>query len=96
MPMTAPTARPMLLEGYASTNDLDFQRTRVRGYAFGLLCGAPPPLLYRHDTTQPAGEIEELKYDEHGRLLIRARVDHPEARRCGGFSVGATVSIIGS
>jgi len=49
----------------------------------------PPPLLFRH--REPAGEILSLAYDARGRLLVDARVDHVEARRCSGLSVAATI-----
>jgi hypothetical protein len=46
-------------------------------------------LLFRH--REPAGEILSLAYDTRGRLLVDARVDHVEARRCSGLSVAATI-----
>jgi hypothetical protein len=48
-----------------------------------------PKLLHRH--AEPAGEILDLCHDARGRLCVRARVTHPEARRCPAFSVGATI-----
>ena len=35
IPLTAPTAHPMILEGYAATTDLDLDRTKLRAFAFG-------------------------------------------------------------
>jgi hypothetical protein len=78
-------------EGFASTGDVDFDRCRFASFVFGLLRKSKIRLLYAHDPNQVAGEIEELSYDAHGRLMIEARVDHLEARRCNGFSVGGRV-----
>ena len=41
--------------------------------------------------TKLRARLKELSYDAHGRLMIEARVDHLEARRCNGFSVGGRV-----
>jgi YD repeat-containing protein len=43
-----------------------------------------PPLLIRH--RESAGEILSLAYDARGRLLVEARVDHVEAKRCSGVA----------
>jgi hypothetical protein len=88
--LTAPTDRPMILNGYASTTDIDLDRCRFRGWAFTWLPWAkPPPLLFKHK--EPAGTVDALDYDQRGNLKIRATVTHPVARRCGAFSVGAKV-----
>ena len=89
-PMTAPTAGAQVLEGFASTTAIHSNRCKFRGFAFGILRGRVP-LLFRHDETQVAGEIEELSYDQWGNLQIRARVDHEQARRCCAFSVAGRV-----
>ena len=93
IPLAPPTDHAQVLEGYASTTDLDLDRVKIRPYAFGwpLLIREMPPLYHKHDASQVAGEIEDLSYDDRGNLLVRARVDHPQARRCGAFSIGATV-----
>ena len=49
------------------------------------------PLLIRHDPKRVAGRILDLDYRPDGRLLLRARVDDPEAARMGGLSICATV-----
>jgi hypothetical protein len=36
-------------------------------------------------------QILKLEYDARGRLVVDARVDHVEARRCSGLSVAATI-----
>ena len=90
IPLTAPTVGAMVVTGLASTTTLDLERTKVRRRAF--YWGKHfPPLLYRHDPDQVAGEILALDYDAQGQLRIRARVDHVEARRCGAFSVSMNV-----
>ena len=38
IPLTMPTQHAMVLEGYASTVDLDLDRTKLRRYAFGYRC----------------------------------------------------------
>jgi hypothetical protein len=89
IPLAAPTQCPMVLTGFASTGDLDFDRCRFASFAFGLLHKSKTRLLYAHD--ELAGEVEELSYDPYGRLLIKCRVDHAQARRCNGFSVGGRI-----
>ncbi len=93
-PQAAAVPHPMVLEGYASTCDIDLTRTKFRPYAFGyplLFCQPMPRLLYRHDESQPAGRIDSLQYDHKGNLLIRATVTHEPAKRCNAFSIGARV-----
>ena len=94
IPLTMPTQYPMLMEGYASTVDLDLDRTKLRRYAFGYPLPRhckDVPLYYKHDPAQVAGTIQDLEYDAEGNLLIRAEVDHPLARRAGAFSIAACV-----
>ena len=94
VPLTMATNHPMILEGYAHTVDLDLDRTKIRGWAFGppwMLRQNPPPLYYKHDPKQVAGKIVETDYDLEGNLLVRAEVHHPLALRAGAFSVAATV-----
>jgi HK97 family phage prohead protease len=96
IPLSDPVDYPVVVEGYASTVDIDLDRTRFRAYAFCnpflLLKGYDlPPLLYKHDPEQVAGKIESLGYDDRGNLRIRATVDHPLARRCGAFSIRGKV-----
>jgi hypothetical protein len=79
----------MVLKGFASTGDLDFDRCRFAPHAFGLVRKSKTRLLYAHDAI--AGEVLELGYDCHGNLVIAARADHPAARRCNGFSVGGRI-----
>jgi hypothetical protein len=87
---------PVILEGLASTGDVDLTRMKFRGYAFinhcTYLSGYPkPPLLWKHDAAQVAGEIQTLRYDDRGNLRISASVTHEQAKRAGAFSVGAKV-----
>ena len=81
----------------ASTSDVDLERVAFRRYAFCNPClliknYARPPLLYKHDEAQVAGEIDSLTYDELGNLKIRATVTHEQAKRCGAFSIRAKIS----
>ena len=48
------------------------------------------PLRFDH-TESSAGRIELLAHNDRGELMIRAYVDHPEARRCNAFSVSGDV-----
>ena len=45
--LAPPTDHPMILDGYASTTDLDLERVKMRGWAFPLLPWVKVPLLYR-------------------------------------------------
>jgi hypothetical protein len=91
IPLTDPTDHPMILEGYGATIDLDADRTKLRGWAFGPPERLNVPLYYKHDPDQVAGKIWDLAYDNEGNLLCRTEVHHPLARRCGAFSVAARV-----
>ena len=92
LPMTAPSSCAQVLSGFASTGDVDHERMKFSGHAFGLVSPRRTKLLYRHDPNVVAGEVQELFYDEFGRLKIRCCVDHVEARRCGAFSISARVN----
>ena len=92
LPLSPPTSCSQLISGLASTGDIDHERMRFRGHAFGMISPRRTKLLYRHDPNEVAGEIEELSYDAHGRLLIKCRVDHEQARRCAAFSVSGRVN----
>ena len=91
VPLAPHTPHTMMLLGFASTTDTDADRVKFRSHAFTWDRRQLPLLLHKHNAAQPAGTIESLDYDTNGNLRIRARVDHPEARRCNAFSVGATV-----
>lgn len=91
LPLAPVSDRPQVLEGLASTVDVDADRMRFRAYAFPLSVVSRPPLLFRHDPTQPAGSVDDLHYDDHGQLVVRTTVVHPIARRCNAFSVCATI-----
>jgi hypothetical protein len=88
LPLAPATAYPLSIVGVAVSNSVDQVRTRFRPWCPTFM-PKPPPLLFRHQ--DPAGEIESIEHDQKGRLIIRARVDHPEARRCRGLSVCATI-----
>ena len=49
------------------------------------------PLLYDHNAAEPAGTIDELRYDAAGNLTVRATVTHAKAKRCNAFSIGGKV-----
>ena len=94
IPLAAPVGHAVCVEGRASTSDIDLARQRFKPWAFTNLClflsGYPkPPLLFKHDSTQVAGIIESLQFDDHGNLRIVAEVTHPLAKRCNAFGIGA-------
>ena len=72
IPLVAPVDYPMVFEGFASTNDLDLDRVKMRPYAFGyplLFRHGYPPLYLKHEPTtrwnhrrtrlRPAGESSD-------------------------------------
>ncbi|AJA61041.1 MULTISPECIES: hypothetical protein [Bradyrhizobium] len=96
IPLTAPVDHALTVDGLASTTDIDLERTKFRAYAFCNPCllfkgRELPPLLYKHDESQPAGKIESLTYDARGNLKISAHVTHELAKRCGAFSIRAYI-----
>src|SRR5688572_7330110 len=88
IPLAMATQHPMILAGFAATTDLDLDRTKLRAFAFGYPLRHPRglQLLYKHDTAQVAGTIQDLEYADDGSLCVRAEVHHPIARRAGAFS----------
>ncbi len=69
LPLAAPCPHPMVVEGFATTADIDLGRMKFRPTAFGwplLFRHGFPPLLYRHDETQPAGQIDAPGVRRHG------------------------------
>ena len=84
LPLAPPSSRPILISGVASAATIDQERMKFRPWSLGFLPWKPPPLLFR-------GEILEIRHDSHGRVIVQARVDHAEARRCSGLSVAATI-----
>jgi hypothetical protein len=79
IPLLAPVEHDLIVEGLAATADVDRQRMKFRPWAFTFLPWQPkPPLLYRH--AEPAGELEEMRYDERGRLFVRARERRRESK----------------
>src|SRR4051794_7257953 len=74
--LAAPTQCSMVLRGFASTGDLDFDRCRFAPFSYGMVSKSRTQLLYAHDPKQIAGQVLKLGYDPYGSLLIEARVDH--------------------
>ena len=94
IPLSAPVDGVQVFEGIAAAISIDNERVRFRPYAIalpGMLRQPNPPLLFRHDRNQVAGEVIELTHKSDGSLGIRCLVDHEEAKRCGGFSVAASI-----
>jgi hypothetical protein len=91
VPPTALVPHAMILEGVAATIDLDLDRMQLVPFAFGPALPRAVPLLLKHDPTIVAGTVQELTYDSRGNLRVRARVEHPDARRLGAFSVGLRI-----
>jgi hypothetical protein len=90
VPLLEPVEHDLIVEGLAATPDVDRHRMKFRPWCFSFLPWEKlPPLRYRH--AEPAGELEDMRFDERGRLLVRARVTHPEAKRCSHFSVAALI-----
>jgi hypothetical protein len=91
LPLTEPASpHDLIIEGFAATCDVDRSRMKFRPWAFTVIPWEPlPPLLFRHG--RPAGKLLEMRHDDRGRLFVRALVTDPEAKRCGGLSVAATV-----
>ena len=80
---------PLQIEGLASTvGNVDAERVLFTAFAFGNPLPQHIPLTYEHDLDQLAGTVDELKYDLHGNLEVRATVTHQRAKLCGGFSIG--------
>ena len=56
LPLFDPVDHPMVLCGYASTDDLDLDRTKMRPYCLGYplpKSSRSVPLLYKHDPKNP-------------------------------------------
>jgi hypothetical protein len=87
-PLHPPTGGPMIFIGVAAATTVDRERLVFRHYAFTWSHDLLPPLLFKH--RERAGTIDELRYDEFGRLRVTATVEHPTARRCSHFSVGCS------
>ena len=92
IPLAPPSAEDVIVEGLASTSDLDLTRMRFSQGALSW-SGNPRdiPLLVSHDRDRVAGEILDLRQRSDG-LWIKARVTDPEARRLGAFSIGGSVT----
>ena len=68
LPLASPVSGDVIVEGLASTTDIDLDRVAFRRNAFPLVFKAPlPPLLFRHG--EKAGEILDLE-----RLACRAEL----------------------
>jgi phage head maturation protease len=96
IPLVDPVEHDMMIEGYCSTCDIDLVRCKFRPYAFGYPLRREyrnVPLLYKHDPNQVAGTICDLEYEDGtGSLCVWCTVTHPMAKRCGAFSIAATVN----
>jgi hypothetical protein len=90
VPLLPPVDHDLIFEGYASTPDIDAERMRFAARCWMPIKKQNVPLFFRHDKSQIAGKIEDLRIDEKG-LYVRALVTHPDARRCNAFSIGATI-----
>jgi hypothetical protein len=88
VPLSEPSA-PMILEGLASTGDVDIERVQFAPFAFDPLPSSVP-LHFDHRLDQP-GRIEHLAHNDRGERMISAYVDHPLAVRCGAWSVNGDV-----
>ena len=92
LPLAPPTGCSMLVKGSASTGDVDFDPLSNSRHSRSACCASRRSgSCTRMTRTKLRARLKELSYDAHGRLMIEARVDHLEARRCNGFSVGGRV-----
>jgi hypothetical protein len=89
VPMTDPVAGPQVLEGFASTPDVDADRMVFPPGS--LEWPVLPKLLWKHRDDEIAGTVDHLRYDLAGRLRIVATVGHELGRRAPAFSIGAKV-----
>jgi hypothetical protein len=80
---------PMLLAGYASTFDIDFERTKFAPDSLRWLPWAKPLLFHRH-VPVVIGTVDSLNYSDAG-LRVVARTDHRLAKLTAAFSIGATI-----
>ena len=79
------TQHECIVEGFASTTDVDLDRVQLAPYA--LSWGTSyPPLILHHDFDRPAGKIEELSYTKNGSVWAKCKVSG-EGTRYGAFSV---------
>jgi len=88
VPLSPPTATPMLLSGMASTLDTDIEHVAFAPFAFELPANVP---LHFDHSGEVAGRIELLAHSDSGELMIQAYVDHEMARRCNAFSISGDV-----
>jgi hypothetical protein len=95
IPLFDPTDHPVEMCGYASTDDIDNDRTKFRPYCFAfpkLFRHGYPPLYLKHDRSREVGTIDHLQRDELGNLQCWVTVADPEAKRYPAFSIAATVN----
>ena len=86
-----PTSKPQIIQGWATTQDVDSERTVfMRGSLSWPDDLGKLPLLLKHDSRKVCGKILDL-HDVDGRWFLRARVDDPLACRMGGLSICATI-----
>ena len=68
--LSPPLDYACVLEGLASTTDLDLDRVQLAPFA--LTWSGKVPLLIHHDFDRPAGEIKELSYTKDGSVHVSA------------------------
>jgi hypothetical protein len=91
LPLLPAVDHDVFVEGFATTPDVDLQRTRFRGWCFSFLpWERKPPLLLRH-AGEPVGEVLDMRYSERGALWVRAHVRDRTAARMPAFSVAGAV-----
>jgi hypothetical protein len=79
IPLLDPIDGEIIVQGLASTTDLDLDRVRFRRYA----CCHGKSRYHCSGNMNPAqvaGQIERLNYDDHVNLRIRSTVTHELAR----------------
>jgi hypothetical protein len=66
IPLSEAVDHDLVVEGFASTTDIDFARNCFSKHAF-TIPEQPVPLLYKHDPTEIAGTIQSLSCDRNGK-----------------------------
>ena len=94
LPLFDQSNHDLVVEGYASTDDVDGDRVKFRPYCFGwplLFRNGYPPLYLKHDTAREVGRVDHCQYDDFGSVQIWATVTDAVAKRMPAFSIACVV-----
>lgn len=84
IPLAPPTDHDCIIEGFASTTDLDLDHVKLAPRA--LTWTGDIPLLIHHDFDRPGGTIEQLSYTSNGSVWAKCKVSG-EGTQYNAFSV---------